>query len=65
MDETGLVWRKIPKTTMSTLYERKNNKKGKKHYKDRITILCTSNMDGTDHQKLMVVGKSRNPRSFK
>ncbi|OAF68838.1 hypothetical protein A3Q56_03358 [Intoshia linei] len=40
-------------------------KMGKKCSKERITICCTSNMDGTDKQKLMVFGKSKMLRSFK
>ncbi|OAF64001.1 hypothetical protein A3Q56_08303, partial [Intoshia linei] len=33
----------------------------KKTSKERITICCTSNMDGTDRHKLIVVGKSKMP----
>ncbi|OAF64300.1 hypothetical protein A3Q56_07993, partial [Intoshia linei] len=52
----------MSKNTLSTLLERKKMKIGKKCNKERITICCTSNMDGTDRQKLMVVGKSKMPR---
>lgn len=38
---------------------------GGKMSKDRVTILVGANMTGTKKEKLLVVGKSRNPRCFK
>ena len=32
---------------------------------DRVTVLCCSNMSGTDKRKLLVIGKSVKPRCFK
>jgi hypothetical protein len=32
---------------------------------NRITVLCCSNMSGTDKKKLLVIGKSAKPRCFK
>lgn len=33
--------------------------------KERLTVLITANMTGTDKRKLLVIGKFKNPRSFK
>ena len=30
--------------------------------KDRLTLLIITNMDGSDHRKLSVIGKSKTPR---
>lgn len=60
-DETGLYYRALPDHT----YMLKNdNAKGCKVSKERITILCCANMVG-DKEKLLVIGKSKNPRCFK
>ena len=32
---------------------------------DHVTVLCCSNMSGTDKRKLLVIGKSTKPRCFK
>ena len=32
---------------------------------DRITVLCCTNMSGTDKRKLLIIGKSARPRCFK
>ncbi|CAL8081019.1 unnamed protein product [Calicophoron daubneyi] len=32
---------------------------------DRVTVLCCSNMSGTDKRKLLVIGKIAKPRCFK
>lgn len=38
---------------------------GRKMSKDRITVLVVANMTGTTKKKLLVIGKSKNPRCFK
>ena len=38
---------------------------GGKKSKDRITLMVCSNMSGTDKKKLLVIGKSKQPRCFK
>ncbi|XP_072119240.1 tigger transposable element-derived protein 4-like [Mobula birostris] len=50
-DETGLFYRAILSGTKKAI--------------DRITVLCCSNMSGTDKKKLLVIGKSVKPRCFK
>ena len=30
-------------------------------HKDRLTLLIITNMDGSDHRKLAVIGKSKTP----
>lgn len=60
-DETGLYFRALPEHT----YMLKNESaKGCKTIKERITILCCANMAGKK-EKLLVIGKSKNPRCFK
>ena len=49
---------------MSHLHKRLNNSGGKKA-KDRITVMVACNMTGTDRRRLLVIGKSRNPRCFR
>lgn len=60
-DETGLYYRALPDHTYMF---KKDNAKGCKTSKERITILCCANMSG-DKEKLLVIGKSKNPRCFK
>jgi hypothetical protein len=62
MDETGLFWRALPKKSL-TMKDEKS--KGGKQSKERITILMCVNVSSTDKLKLMVIGKSENPRAFK
>lgn len=38
---------------------------GGKLSKERITVLVAANMSGTEKRKLLVIGKSKNPRCFK
>jgi hypothetical protein len=60
-DETGLFYRALPECT----YLFKNeNAKGCKISKERITVLCCASMSGKK-QKLLVIGKNKNPRCFK
>ena len=33
--------------------------------KDRFTLMIITNMDGSDHRKLAVIGKARNPQCLK
>lgn len=60
-DETGLYYRALPEHT----YLFKNESaKGCKTSKGRLTVLCCVNMNG-DKERLLVIGKSKNPRCFK
>ncbi|XP_025198312.1 tigger transposable element-derived protein 6-like [Melanaphis sacchari] len=60
-DETGLFYRALPEH--SYLFKNENAK-GCKISKERITVLCCASMSGKK-QKLLVIGKSKNPRCFK
>ena len=61
-DETGLFFRLLPDKTLTF----KNDEcHGGKKAKNRITVLCTANMDGSDKLKLVVIGKHKKPRCFK
>lgn len=60
-DETGLYFRALPEHT----YLFKNESlKGHKVSKERVTVLCCVSMSG-EKQRLLVIGKSKNPRCFK
>lgn len=62
-DETGLLWRCLPASTLAGAEEK--CAKGFKHNKDRLTVLLCSNASG-DHQCTpFVVGKYKKPRAFK
>ncbi|GBP22504.1 Tigger transposable element-derived protein 6 [Eumeta japonica] len=61
-DEAGIFYKLTPDKTLKF--------KGEKHVggklsKERIMVLVAANMDGTEKRKLMVIGKSKNPRCFK
>ena len=43
----------------------KENLSGSKKAMDRISVLVCANMPGTEKKKLLVIGKSKNPRCFK
>lgn len=61
-DETGLFYKLTPDRTLKF---REEQCKGGKLSKDRITVLLCTNMSGKDKRKLLVIGKSKNPRCFK
>lgn len=60
-DETGLYFRALPQHTFSFQNEAA---KGHKICKERVTVLCCVSMTGKK-KKLLVVGKSKQPRCFK
>ena len=58
-DETALFYKSLPHRT----YCRVDDKPaGSTKCKDRLTLLIFTNMDGSDHRKLSVIGKAKNPR---
>ncbi|XP_028677229.1 tigger transposable element-derived protein 4-like [Erpetoichthys calabaricus] len=61
-DETGLYYRATPDGSLSYNHVALS---GSKKVMDRVTVLCCSNMSGTDKRKLLVIGKSAKPRCFK
>lgn len=61
-DETALFYKLTPDKTFKFKGEKCV---GGKHSKVRLTVLLCSNMTGTEKRKLLVIGKSRNPRCFK
>lgn len=61
-DETGVFFKCLPNKTLAF----KNEKCfGGKKSKDRITVMVACNMTGLEKLKLLVIGKSKNPRCFK
>ncbi len=61
-DESGLYWRALPN---NTYYVNEDECKGQKRSKERVTFLAITNWDGSDRKRLIVIGKSKNPRCFK
>ncbi|XP_066258787.1 tigger transposable element-derived protein 4-like [Euwallacea similis] len=61
-DETGLFFKCLPNNTLTF----KNQKcHGGKHNKQRVTLMIATNMDGSEKLKLLLIGKSNQPRSFR
>ncbi|XP_041347231.1 tigger transposable element-derived protein 4-like [Gigantopelta aegis] len=61
-DETGLYYRALPDGTLAA---KKDQVSGSKKAMDRVTVLVACNMTGTDKRKLLVIGKSKDPRCFR
>lgn len=61
-DETGLFYRLPPDKTLKFKGEKCI---GGKMSKERITVLVCANLTGTEKRKLLVIGKTKNPRCFK
>ena len=59
-DETGQYYRATPDGSFCYCHEKLS---GSKKAMEKITVLCCSNLTGTD--KLLVIGKSLRPRCFK
>lgn len=62
-DESGLFWKLLPGRTYVSSQEK--TAPGAKTEKQRITFLCCANASGEHKLKLLVIGKAKNPRSFK
>ncbi|XP_057657371.1 jerky protein homolog-like [Diorhabda carinulata] len=62
-DETGLVWKALPKTTLAS--KRESSAPGHKVSKERVTVLNCANSTGNHKLPLLLIGKSKNPRAFK
>lgn len=61
-DETGLFFKCLPSKTLAF----KGDKCfGVKTSKERVTLLAGANMDGTEKLKLLLIGKSKNPRCLR
>lgn len=62
-DESALFWKMLPEKTMVRFDEK--TAPGRKVSKERVTFLACTNADGSHKLKLLVIGKSKNPRAFK
>ena len=58
-DETALFYKSLPHRTYCFDIDKPA---GSAKCKDRLTLLIITNMDGSDHGKLSVIGKSKTPR---
>ena len=57
-DETALFYKSLPHRTYCFDGDKPA---GSAKHKDRLTLLIITNMDGSDHRKLSVIGKSKTP----
>ena len=57
-DETALFYKSLPHRTYCFDGDKPA---GSAKRKDRLTLLIITNMDGSDHRKLSVIGKSKTP----
>ncbi len=62
-DESGLYWKALPTKTLASSKEKITH--GFKINKDRITINFCANVSGNDKLPLLIIGKSKKPRSIK
>ncbi|KFD58061.1 hypothetical protein M513_00824, partial [Trichuris suis] len=62
-DETGLNWKALATKSLITRWE--EYAPGCKRRKERVTLMLCANSSGTHRLPLFLVGKSKNPRSFK
>ena len=58
-DETALFYKSLPHRTYCCVDDKPA---GSTKCKDRLTLLIITNMDGSDHRKLSVIGKAKNPQ---
>lgn len=59
-DESALFYRAPPGKTLSA-----GPARGTKRNKDRVTLMFCCNANGTEKRKVLVIGKSKQPRCFK
>lgn len=59
-NETGLFWRMLPDSTMAY---HKEQVRGGKQSKERVTVLVGASATG-EKLPLLVIGRSKNPRCF-
>lgn len=62
-DESALFWKMLPDSTL--VGSKEKTAPGRKTSKERITFLASCNSDGSHKLKLLVIGKSKNPRAFR
>lgn len=62
-DETALYWKLLPGKTYVASEEK--TAPGRKTEKQRVTFLACTNAAGTHKVKPLVIGKAKNPRSFR
>jgi hypothetical protein len=62
VDETGLFYHAMPDCSLSYKHATVS---GSKKAIDRVTVLCCSNMTGTDKWKLLVTGNMAKHQCFK
>lgn len=62
-DESGLFWKSMPSKTIVTSTEK--NAPGRKKFKHRITFMPCANATGDHEIRMLVIGRSKQPRALK
>lgn len=67
VDETGILWKLMPKRTYLSTKENRKTARGTKgmKFKDRLSAFMCANADGTAKVDMAIIGKAANPRCFR
>lgn len=60
MNETGLLWRRMPNSGLA-----KDGHAGQTRDKTRITFAVATNATGSDRLPLLIIGAAKTPRTFR
>ena len=61
-DETALILKLVPQTTIASVQEKIAH--GRKKDKGKVTVMPCANVSGSNRLPLMVIGTATNPRSL-
>ena len=67
VDETGIMWKLMPRRTNLSIKADRKTARGTKgiKFKDRISAFMCANADGTAKVDMAIIGKFKNPRCFR
>lgn len=67
VDETGILWKLMPRRTYLSSRENRKTVRGTKgmKFKDRVSAFMCANADGTAKVDMAIIGKAKNPRCFR
>ena len=63
MDETGMLWKRLPSTTY--ILKQQRQARGRKADKSRYTVILCTNAAGNFKMKPFVIHKAKRPRAFR
>lgn len=67
VDETGILWKLMPRRTYLSRRENRKTVRGTKgmKFKDRVSAFMCANADGSAKVDMAIIGKAKNPRCFR